>query len=435
MLVYFHIDELARDAVVAAALKAELKKRGGKLIYGNRFTTDYVLRRMNIFDAVILPSLLHFYGAFSDADALPSNVFILQTEAIGQATGTLKRLNGKYFGDEPVKYDPWHKAVRGYLLWGAAHLNSFHEYHPEYLSKCKVVGHPRLSHQCKGNPVKRKDKRPVIGFVSRFNLLSPFDGRTPFESTVSSMRFGKRAMPIYEGSPDKDVEDMFYTEVMDFRVMLQIMLTLDPRRYRIAVRPHPRENRLGWQRLAHKLGLNITVSDWDKPFAHWLGEIDHVVTPPSTSLYDIFFHGRRPIVIDRVVSRRADHILAQSDDRNQILEGICRPNSVEEVMRLLESGVIPPPPESVHQRLQEQVGSDIANNSTANILDAIAEFAEFSGSKGNRLGALAVWHAAVILLSELKAAKAAIQRRVEQGASFNLTLRRSRWIDRLVAEK
>ena len=431
MLVYFHIDELARDAIVAAALKKEIACRGGRVVYGNRFTTDYMLRYGNIFDAIILPSLLHFFGAFPEAKNLPNNVFILQTEAIGQATGTLRRLNGKYFGDEPEKYSPWHKAVRGYLLWGPAHLNSFHEFHPEYLSKCKVVGHPRLADLCKGTTLEREDVRPVIGFVSRFSLLSPFDARTPYESIASSMLFGKNTKALYEGSLDKDVEDLFYTEVTDFRIMLQIMMTLDPARYRIAVRPHPRENRLGWQRLARKLGLNITVSDWDKPFAHWLGEIDHIVTPPSTGLYDIFFHGRRPIVIDRVVATRADHILAQSDDRNQILEGICRPNSIEEVIRLLESGDIPPPPESVNLRLQEQVGANIANRSTSNILDAIVEFTAGSPPVRRKVGALAVWHLSVTLLSELKEFKARLQRRVEQGASFNLTLRRSAWIDRL----
>lgn len=431
MLIYFHIDELARDAVVAAALKKELEKRGGRLVYGNRFTTDYVLRHGNIFDAVILPSLLHFYGAFPDANALPGNVFILQTEAIGQATGTLKRLNGKYFGADPIKYRAWHKAVRGYLLWGAAHLNSFHEFHPEYLPKCKVVGHPRLSSLCKGPRKVRADDQPVVGFVSRFNLLSPFDGRTPFESVVSSMFFGPHTKAIYEGSPGMDVEDMFYTEVIDFRIMLQIMMTLDPARFRVAVRPHPRESRLGWQRLARKLGLNITVSDWDKPFAHWLDEVDYIITPPSTGLYDIFFHGRRPIVIDRVVDKRANHILAQSDDRNQILEGICRPGSVEEVIRLLESGDIPPPPDSVRKCLQEQVGADIASDSTANILDAIADFTAGSPPVKRKVGALAAWYLATTFLSELKEFKARVQRRVEQGASFNLTLRRSRWIDRL----
>lgn len=432
MLVYFHIDELARDAIVAAALKKELKKRGGELIYGNRFTTDYILRHWNVFDAVVLPSLLHFYGAFPDPNTLPTNVFILQTEAIGQGTRTLRRINGKYFGDEPEKYDPWHKAVCGYLLWGPAHLNAFNEFHPEYLPKCKVVGHPRLSYLCKGAPKMQVNDRPVVGFVSRFNLLNPFDARAPFESIVSSMRFGKKTAPLYEGSPDKDVEDLFYTEVIDFRMMLQIIMNIDRERFRISVRPHPRENRLGWWRLSRKLGLDITVSDWDKPFGHWLSEVDHIVTPPSTGLYDIFFHGHRPIVIDQLVTKRSDHTLAQSDDRNQILDGICRPKSVDEVVHLLEEGKLPRPPKDVSRLLQEQVGADIANHSTSNILDAIAELISRTRPLRRNVGALFIWRLTVIVLSELKNVKARLQLKPEQGSSFNLTIKRSAWIDRLL---
>jgi hypothetical protein len=34
--IYFHIDEIARDAVVAANLRAVLASRGVDLVYGNR---------------------------------------------------------------------------------------------------------------------------------------------------------------------------------------------------------------------------------------------------------------------------------------------------------------------------------------------------------------------------------------------------------------
>ncbi len=433
MLVYFHIDELARDAIVASALKKESEARGIRLMYGNRLATDYLLRHWNIFDAIILPSLLHFFYAFPDAKNLPRNVFILQTEAIGQSTKTLKRLNGKYFGDEPVKYDPWHQAVCGYLLWGPAHLNPFHEHHPEYLSKCKVVGHPRLSRLCTPHKITRTDPRPVIGFVSRFNLLSPFDNtRTPFETVVNSMRFGNKVMTVYEGSADKDVEDMFFTEVIDFRVMLQIMRVLDPKEYRLVVRPHPRENRGGWQRLAKKLGLNITVSDWDVPFAYWLAGIDYIITPPSTGLYDMFFHGRRPIVIDKVVPRRADHTLAQSDDNNQILEGVCRPASIEEIIQRLKSGDIPHDETLVRSCLDEQVGAAIAADSITNILDAVKTLTQNLPRRTWPQGAVTAWEMLVTILSQLKEWKWKIQRRMEQGSSFNLTLKRRRWINNLV---
>ncbi|RJX30689.1 MAG: hypothetical protein C4516_07940 [Oxalobacter sp.] len=247
---------------------------------------------------------------------------------------------------------------------------------------------------------------------------------------MSSMRFDN-TMPIYEGSSDKDVEDMFFTEVIDFRIMLQIMLSLDPKRHKLSVRPHPRENRQGWQRLAKKMGVEITVSPWDQPFSHWLAEVDCIVTPPSTGLYDVFFQGRRPIVIDNVVRSRAEHILAQSDDRNQILDGICRPQSIGEVISLIENSNVPAPPESVQQRLEEQVGASIARKSISNILDTIAEFTAAKGMPRSRITSLFVWNSLVVALSELKALKARVQRRVEQGASFDLTIRRRRWIDRL----
>ena len=90
MLVYFHIDEVARDSVVASALNRQIRAIGGQVIYGNRLSTVQLLRYCNCFDAIILPSLPHFVLAFPDSKCIPKNVFILQTEAVGQATGTLK---------------------------------------------------------------------------------------------------------------------------------------------------------------------------------------------------------------------------------------------------------------------------------------------------------------------------------------------------------
>ena len=57
MLVYFHIDEVARDSVVASALNRQIRAIGGQVIYGNRLSTVHLLRYCNCFDAIILPSL------------------------------------------------------------------------------------------------------------------------------------------------------------------------------------------------------------------------------------------------------------------------------------------------------------------------------------------------------------------------------------------
>ena len=430
MLVYFHIDELARDAVVASALKKELAKRGGTLVYGNRFTTEVLLKSYaSAFDVLIMPSLPHYMTTFPDPSDLPDDVFILQTEAIGQATGTLKRLNGKYFGHDPKKCEPWHKSVRGFLLWGYAHTNSFHEFYPEYLPKTKVVGHPRLSSSCNGPARTKTQGKPVVGFVSRFNLLSPFDARSPLENVVSSMRFGKDIFPVFEGSDDKDVEDMYYTEVIDFRIMLQIMMSLDPNKYELTVRPHPRENRMNWMNLAKKLNLNISLSPWEEPFGHWLEGVDFIITPPSTSLYDTFFRKKSALLIHDLVSRRNRHILVQSDDNNQILDGCCKPKDVEELIQRIEFDDVPYDEAVVDKMLLEQVGADIAANSTVNILDAIDEM-RVTGNEGKRISYF-VYSLLVFVLSHLRCLKFILTRRVVQGATFDLTWARAKWIDKL----
>ena len=113
MLVYFHIDELSRDAIVASALREELKKVGGKLIYGNRATTRR-LRHFNIFDVVILPGIDYYMGAYPDPNHLPDNIVILPTEAVGEATPRL-RINVKYFGTDHEACTPWHKTIAMYL--------------------------------------------------------------------------------------------------------------------------------------------------------------------------------------------------------------------------------------------------------------------------------------------------------------------------------
>ncbi len=438
MLVYFHIDELARDAVVAAGLKKELRNVGGRLVYGNRLTTYYLLRHLNVFDAIILPSLHHYTTAFPNPQRLPGNVFILPTEAIGQATGTLRRIYGKYFGDNYEKNKPWHQSIAGYLLWGYAHINAFKAYYPEYIRKCRIVGHPRFSKSCIKPMNNTARQKPVVGFVSRFGGLNPYDGRTNFEAIRGGMKSTVGDSPIYENSPDKDVEDVFYTEVLDFRIMLQLIMSLDPNRYEISVRPHPRENRQGWLNLSKKSDIKIKIAPWDEPFTHWLQGIDFVVTPPSTSLYDIFYLGKTAIVTSDIVQSRSNHILTESDDNNQILEGACRPKSIQEALSIIDSGKIFFNKEIVSLRLLEQVASDIAENSITNIINAVSEIgpSDNGGKVSIKRNILShVFIIASLLLSYLRSFKGMLARRVVQGSNFDLTIHKIRWLNRLTTSK
>jgi len=398
-----------------------------------------MLEYFNNFDAIVLPSIIHFQDVFPDINNLPSNVFILQTEAIGQATGRIRRIHGKYFGDQPIKCVPWHKAVAGYLLWGHSHTQPFEDDYPQYLDKIKVVGHPRLSDSCKRPSYKKKAGKQVIGFVSRFGLFSPWDGRSTLMSVYGGMRYGKKSFPLYENAGDMDVEDTYLTAAIDCRLFLQLMMMIDKDKYEISVRPHPRESRESWEEVSEKLDLDINVSRWDEPFVHWIHQMDFLISPPSTSFYDLFYHKKAPILIDEIIKKRRNHILLESDDNNQILEGCLRPESFEEVLEAIDSGNITYDESIINKHLLEQVGADIAAKSTENILKFIAEKTDISiDSSFERIRKFLMcyfFYWLGVFLSHVRWVKGKVTRRMLQGANFDLTLYRIYWINKLNAEE
>ena len=66
MIVYFHIDELNRDAITASALKKRFKDCGHRLVYGNRLTFSLLKYFHRIFDVIIIPRPHFLYDHFKD---------------------------------------------------------------------------------------------------------------------------------------------------------------------------------------------------------------------------------------------------------------------------------------------------------------------------------------------------------------------------------
>ena len=250
------------------------------------------------------------------------------------------------------------------------------------------------------------------------------------------MRFGKKIFPLYENSPDRDVEDLFYTEVIDLRVMLQIIALLDADKYDIVVRPHPRENRLGWMRLAKRLNLNISVSQWDQPFSHWLENVDILITPPSTSLYDAFFKCKKVVVIDNIIKARAHHLLTESDDNNQILKAACRPKSISEVIDIINSGDIPVNQEIVQTCLRDQACAELASNSIKNIVTCLVDLQPtmFGHRRPYRYLRVQTLSFLIIFVSFCQWLISLLSGQSELGSSFFLTPKRILWINNLTRQ-
>ena len=59
--------------------------------------------------------------------------------------------------------------------------------------------------------------------------------------------------PKWENSPSKlDAEDIIYLELLDFRIFLEIIRSLDKNKFEFQIRPHPRENPNEWKEFIKK---------------------------------------------------------------------------------------------------------------------------------------------------------------------------------------
>ena len=91
--IYFHIDELSRDAIVASALCRRFDSAEYNVCLGNRHTTALLKGKLrifqNIFDIMIFPRV----GWFEKLDDFRGRRVILYTESLGRAVTFSNILN------------------------------------------------------------------------------------------------------------------------------------------------------------------------------------------------------------------------------------------------------------------------------------------------------------------------------------------------------
>jgi len=429
--VLFHIDELGRDSIVASALKRFGRKRKVKIFYCNKKVKN-IIKNFNFYDAIILPSIPHYKFYFPDPCNLPKNIFILPTEAVGQSTGRLRRIQAKYLGIDDKRDKAWHKSVKGYLLWGAAHKENIIKLYPEYISKCFVVGHPRIS---KYTTVQNLPEANLdgtlkkIGLISRFGGINPYDNRGNLNLMFKNMRFLNKNVPKFENSPESlDAEDLSYTEFIDLRIFLTLILSLDTDKFKIFLKPHPRENASNWIKFFKENKINAEIEHKFTPFAAWLHKVDLIVSPPSTSFYEILRENKNFICIDKVLSKRENHILSESDDKNQILKYVCRPESINELLSLVKQNKIIEPKKGYFDIVSGQTCSINNEDSIENIIQIIRQKSNSKESKKIIIKKF-INLTLVQIINELSALKNI--HREEEGSVFSLTLYRVNWINRL----
>lgn len=433
--IYFQIDELARDAVVAANVKKLLKKHNIEIVYGNKKISETILPRCPYaFDAAVLPKPQYFTEYHPDVTKPFPPVVVLLTEAVGALTVAEERLTlailGQHFLDGDTR---WVDKMVTECIWGQAQLRTIKKYHPELLEKVIVTGHPRLDRRCvkQANP-SIDDNKIKVGFISRSDTMNPFDARSNIQ-----MLYQYVCGDQYWRTEDRNVEDVFYTGAMDIRILLQTIQDLDPETHKICVRPHPRENRNTWLKLVKDFSLPIEIAQWDQPFLHWVHGMDHLFGPASTSYYDCLAVGKVPICTNYVYPSREQHTLSISDDNNEIINCVHTPRSYDELLSQLKQKpmAVTVAPEAIKTLEQE---ADYPNSSKS--LDKVAQVCIETLNKTSFTGGIKkkIDRARFEYLKG-KYNRASIRRnkkhgKTEQGGNFALNAKRISWIDDLAGK-
>ena len=336
MNVYFHIDELARDRVVATTLKKYLAPHGINFLPGNRILTSFISRFPVAYDVSVFPSV-DLAKRFLDGPVDPGKVVILPTESISGNGLNERRLVQHLLGVMPeAEQEKYMKRISKFLLWGHAHhkLLLGHKLFGSS-DKLAVVGHPRHDDTCLGSTKSNITGKLRVGLVSRFDLLNIFDNRSNLESIFAGRKVPGEPLSYFQ-EESKTEADRWYNAVSDLLIFFEVIdRCQNMRSIEMLVRPHPRENAFGWSALVSKFSLNVTLTDPVQPFIEWLKDLDVVVSTASTSLYDCVLLGKPALLIDQIDPKRLDHSSVFLDDFDPIFKFIKRPKSTEDLIETL----------------------------------------------------------------------------------------------------
>jgi len=443
--VYFHIDELGRDAITASALKKACGERGVNLVYGNRVYTKRVLQHFAFaFDIIILPRPMFLNDFKNIAREIPP-IVILLTESVGRVVDqnndkfTLFSILDKPFMEGDTRYVD---KVSMFLLWGDSGKRRIDKYYPSISEKFHVVGHPRHDARCfshkKINSSKEKSK---IGLITRQPLLNDFLKRRPVEAIVSSSSsldvrydYNNKCSGDFLLSQDNNAADELYMEAVDIQILLQLLLKLNNEGHEIHLKVHPREDRELWVGFVKKYDLNVVLAHWCIPFSHWVEGLDYVIGPSSTSFYDCCIAGVEPICTRKIIKNRDIHINKFSEEYGALMEHIVTPDSIEEIISIVRT-------RSQNFSLSDEIKQILALetdypesiNSIDKLLDHCLELKETNkvGRKTKYLNLIGFKVYGSFFNYVMKFHRI-IKNRTEQGSTFLLTKKNRAYIDSLV---
>ena len=417
------------------------------MTYGNRLCTHKLLARFrHSFDAIIVPRpmFLRSFKSLNKNKNIPP-IVILFTELIGKAVDddklTLLNVFDRTFleGDGSIV-----ELVRAFLLWGDKTLIRVKKHYPDMVDKFTVVGHPRHDEKCTNITFAQSEGEKIrVGFLTRQDMLNDFMDRKPVEMVVRSSLnldaywYNNEKTGDFLRNPANNAIDEMYLQAREIDIMLRVINSLDRDRYEIFLRVHPRENKDTWIQFAEKYKINVKLNDWRTPFSHWAKSMDYVIGPASTCFFDCCMLGVRPISIQNIDPIYHKHLKGSfAEEFNTLTEHIDKPESIESLLELIKSkGGSFVPSEEIRDILSLEADYPNCKSSISKIVDKCLALAETNNrSQFVKHVNFVLFYFCSRMLTVLVIVVHWFQKKSEQGSTFFLTRKNTKFIDSLAGD-
>jgi surface carbohydrate biosynthesis protein len=353
MNIYFMIDELSRDAVVASALKKKFAEKGHHLVYGNRASNRLLKYFHGAFDVIVFPRPHLIYDNWGEDWLTWKARFVtLSTENVGiickdhqvMAKTLLER---EYFEGDRKYVD----RIDAFCFWGSKQLQAVKDYATEVAHKCHVVGHPRHDSLCIKRPkeerVALRGRKKSVGVITRAVALNDYFKRSPMDwyATIfdDHVNYEFRNKITGESLPSKRAAaspaNMLVVQAIDVENTLKIISLLLQAGHQVSVRIHPKEDSNVWRYIFKRCKLNAEISAPSLPITDWLQDRDYIFGPPSTSFYDGVMMGVTPISICNLDPRRKASTSELWEENNRLMDHVFKPESIEDLLHYIDAGV------------------------------------------------------------------------------------------------
>lgn len=444
MNIYFHIDELNRDAVVASALKKKFANLGHRLVYGNRVVNRLLKYFHGAFDVIIVPRPHFLYDNWADDwISWDCKIVMLSTESLGiicKDHHVMARtlLEKGYFEGDKV----YISRIDAFCFWGNKQIQAVREYASEVAYKCHVVGHPRHDKCCIapkviGDAHKNLGKRKV-GIITRAVALNDYFDRNAiegfsvlFDSHFKYEYFNKiTGEQLLSKRPQTAPASVIIVQAIDLENTLKIIKALNDAGHEVSIRVHPKERASSWKRLIGDCNLDAEISDEKIPITRWLSGIDYVVGPPSTSFYDAVMLDKTPISISDLDMRRKASVGELWEDNNRLMPHLFTPNSIEELVDFVDKGNRLTVDESIKNVLAEEADYPNCANSLDRLIDVCVGLVK---RPRNRVFVYYLYHFVRPLFFHLWHLRSILLKRRSNSAMFVLSRREIAFIDGLTS--